>query len=103
MEVWLHGIRTIAIGHGQIPLQHLTCWVGLDDSSTANGCLQYVPKSHRWNLFDRTTLAGSMNGLDKFLTDEQKEQFTHKVPIEMKRGYGSFHHPLLVHGSIATS
>src|SRR5687767_12770681 len=82
-----------------IPLQHLTCWVGLDDSSIANGCLQYVPKSHRWNLFDRTTLAGSMNGLDKFLTDEQKEQFTHKVPIEMKRGYGSFHHPLLVHGS----
>jgi ectoine hydroxylase-related dioxygenase (phytanoyl-CoA dioxygenase family) len=82
-----------------IPLQHLTCWVGLDDSSIANGCLQYVPKSHRWNLLDRTTLAGSMNGLDKFLTDEQKEQFTHKVPIEMRRGYGSFHHPLLVHGS----
>jgi ectoine hydroxylase-related dioxygenase (phytanoyl-CoA dioxygenase family) len=81
------------------PLQHLTCWVALDDSSIANGCLQYVPKSHRWNLLDRTTLAGAMNGLDKFLTDEQKKQFAHKVPIEMKRGYGSFHHPLLVHGS----
>lgn len=81
------------------PLQHLTCWVGLDDSSIANGCLQYVPKSHRWNLLDRTSLAGTMNGLDKFLTDEQKDQFSHKVPIEMRKGYGSFHHPLMVHGS----
>lgn len=81
------------------PLQHLTCWVGLDDASIANGCLQYIPKSHRWNLLDRTTLAGSMNGLDKFLTEEQRKQFAHKVPIEMRKGYGSFHHPLLVHGS----
>ena len=25
------------------PLQHLTCWVGLDDATADNGCLQYIP------------------------------------------------------------
>jgi ectoine hydroxylase-related dioxygenase (phytanoyl-CoA dioxygenase family) len=81
------------------PMQHLTCWVGLDNSSKENGCLHYIPKSHKWNLLDRTSLAGTMDGLDKFLSDDQKTQFTTKVPIEMTKGYGSFHHPLMVHGS----
>ena len=30
------------------PMQHLTCWVALDDSTEDNGCLQYVAGSHRW-------------------------------------------------------
>lgn len=81
------------------PMQHLTCWVGLDDSTKENGCIHYIPKSHNWNLFDRTSLAGAMDGLDAFLTEEQKEQFKNKVAIEMPKGYGTFHHPLMVHGS----
>jgi len=81
------------------PMQHLTCWVALDDASSENGCLHYIPKSHRWDLLDRTTLAGDMEGLERFLTDEQKKQFANKVAIEMSRGYATFHHPLMVHGS----
>ncbi len=83
------------------PMQHLTCWVGLDDASRENGCLHYIPKSHRWNLLDSTSLAGDMEGLDKFLTPEQKKQYDQKVAIEMPKGYGTFHHPLMVHGSYA--
>src|SRR5437762_1409630 len=30
------------------PLAHLTCWIGLDDSTRENGCLHYVPGSHKW-------------------------------------------------------
>jgi hypothetical protein len=80
------------------PLQHLTCWVGLDDATTENGCMYYVPGSHNWGLLDKPELAGDMEGLMEFLTDEQKAQF-HPIPIELKKGYGTFHHPLLVHGS----
>lgn len=82
-----------------LPMQHLTCWVGLDDVTTENGCLYYVPKSHTWGLLDKPELAGDMEGLQQFLTAEQKKQFAEKVPIEMKRGYAAFHHPLMVHGS----
>ena len=28
-----------------------------------------------------------------------QKQFAEKVPVEMKKGYGTFHHPLMVHGS----
>jgi ectoine hydroxylase-related dioxygenase (phytanoyl-CoA dioxygenase family) len=81
-----------------VPLQHLTCWVALDDATTENGCMYYVPKSHKWGLLDKPELAGEMEGLMAFLTEEQKAAFK-PIPMELKKGYGTFHHPLLVHGS----
>ncbi len=80
------------------PIQHLTCWVGLDDATTDNGCLYYVPKSHNWGLLDKPDLAGDMNGLMQYLNEEQKAEFK-PIPIELKKGYATFHHPLMVHGS----
>lgn len=80
------------------PMQHLTCWVGLDDATTENGCMYYVPQSDRWGLLDKPELTGEMEGLMEMLSDEQKAAFK-PVPIELKKGYGTFHHPLLVHGS----
>ena len=81
-----------------IPMQHLTCWTGLDDANVDNGCMYYVPRSQQWGLLDKPELAGDMEGLMAYLTPQQKEEFK-PVPIEMKKGYGTFHHPLLVHGS----
>ena len=81
------------------PMQHLTCWVGLDDANKENGCLHYIPKSHNWGLLDKPNLGGDMEKLNDFLNEDQKAEFKNKVAIEMPKGYGSFHHPLLVHGS----
>ena len=82
------------------PMQHLTCWVGLDDATVDNGCLYYVPKSHNWGLLDKPELAGEMDGLMNSLTEEQKIAFK-PVPVELKKGHAAFHHPLMVHGSYA--
>ena len=81
------------------PMQHLTVWVGLDDATQENGCLQYIPGSPRWGLLDKPVLTGDMVGLKAFLNEEQTKQLDHPTPIEMKKGFASFHHPLLVHGS----
>ncbi|GLR19004.1 phytanoyl-CoA dioxygenase family protein [Portibacter lacus] len=81
-----------------VAMQHLTCWTGLDDATIDNGCLHYIPKSHRWGLLDAPEIAGDMEGLMSYLSEEQKEQFK-PVPIELKKGYATFHHPLMVHGS----
>lgn len=81
-----------------MPMAHLTCWIGLDDSTKENGCLHYVPKSHLWNLLPVTGLADDMNAIQNVLTEEQKENFK-PVAIELKAGEASFHHPLMVHGS----
>src|SRR6476620_4612780 len=35
------------------PIQHLTCWIALDDSTVENGCLYYIPKSQNWGLLDK--------------------------------------------------
>jgi len=80
------------------PLAHLTCWCGLDDSTIENGCLQYVPGSHRWGLLDKPELAGDLMGITQYLTPEQQSQF-HPVPVETKAGEAIFHHPLTLHGS----
>ena len=80
------------------PMTHLTCWIGLDDSTVDNGCLRYVPGSHRWDLLPITGLAGNMDEIQTVLTPEQQQAFR-PVAIELKRGECAFHHPLLVHGS----
>ena len=83
------------------PMAHLTCWIGLDDSNNDNGCLQYIPGSHQWDLLPRTELAGEMEGIRNVLSREQWEAFQEPVAIEMKAGEASFHHPLMLHGSFA--
>ena len=80
------------------PIAHLSCWIGLDDSTRENGCVHYVAGSHRWNLLPITGLANDMDAIQSVLTEDQKAQFK-PVAIELKKGECSFHHPLMVHGS----
>ena len=83
------------------PMAHLTCWIALDDATRANGCLHYLPGSHRWPLLPITGLAGDMDAIRKVLTPGQMEQFDHPAAIELRKGEATFHHPLMVHGSFA--
>jgi ectoine hydroxylase-related dioxygenase (phytanoyl-CoA dioxygenase family) len=80
------------------PMAHLSCWIGLDDSTVDNGCVHYVPGSHNWDLLPVTGLADDMNAIQSVLSDEQKNEFK-PVAAELKKGEASFHHPLMVHGS----
>jgi len=80
------------------PMAHLSCWIGLDDSKIDNGCLHYVPRSHRWDLLPVTGLADDMNAIQSVLNQEQIKEFK-PLPIELRKGEASFHHPLMVHGS----
>jgi ectoine hydroxylase-related dioxygenase (phytanoyl-CoA dioxygenase family) len=80
------------------PMNHLTCWIGLDDATADNGCVHYIPGSHRWPLLPVTGLAGGMEAIRTVLSEEQKAQFK-PVAAELKKGFATFHHPLMVHGS----
>src|SRR6185312_5352908 len=80
------------------PMAHLSCWIGLDDANADNGCVHYVPRSHRWNLLPITGLANDRNAIRTVMNEQQLKQF-HPVAIELKKGEASFHHPLMVHGS----
>jgi hypothetical protein len=80
------------------PMSHLTCWIALDDATRDNGCVCYIPGSHRWELLPITGLAGDMNAIQTVLDDEQRAAFK-PVFAELKAGQAVFHHPLMVHGS----
>jgi len=84
------------------PMAHLTCWIGLDDATRDNGCLQYIPGSHRWDLLPITGLAGDMDSIRSVLTPEQQDRFQ-PVAVELKKGEAAFHHPRMIHGSFANS
>lgn len=84
------------------PVGHISCWIGLDDSTRENGCLHYVPGSHHWPLLPRASFANEMDSILHALTPAQRSSF-HPVPIELKAGECSFHHPFMIHGSYANN
>ena len=84
------------------PVAHLTCWIGLDDSTEENGCVQYEPRSHHWDLLPRYSLSGDMTAIFEHLTAEQRAKFK-PVAAVLRAGEASFHHPMTVHGSFANS
>lgn len=84
------------------PVAHLTCWIGLDDSTEENGCVRYIPGSHKWPLLPRYHLSGDMSSVFEFLTDEQRAAFT-PVSALLAAGEASFHHSMTLHGSYANT
>lgn len=81
------------------PIAHLTCWCALDDATVENGCLQYIPGSHKWGLLPKPVIAGELQGIKDYLNEEQKQQFEHPVYAPVKAGEAIFHHSLTLHGS----
>ena len=76
----------------------LTAWVAFDDVDLANGCMQFLPKSHRWgllpvgNFFDQETET-------QMTAIRQSHPEAKPVPVILKAGQVSFHHCLTFHGS----
>jgi hypothetical protein len=81
------------------PIAHITCWCALDDATEENGCLQYIPGSHKWGLLPKPVIAGNMHGIREFLNEEQQKQFDNVQLAPVKAGEAIFHHSLTLHGS----
>jgi len=81
------------------PIAHITCWCTLDDATIENGCLNYIPGSHKWGLLPKPVIAGELTGIKDFLNDEQKKELEHPQPAPVKAGEAIFHHSLTLHGS----
>jgi hypothetical protein len=81
------------------PVAHLTCWCALDDAAKENGCLQYIPGSHKWGLLPKPVIAGELEGIKDFLNAEQKKAFESPDLAPVLAGEAIFHHPFTLHGS----
>jgi len=81
-----------------LPMRHVTLNIVLDDTALENGCLHYVAGSHRWPLLPPVSFGQDMEAFRELLPEELRESFR-PVPVPLKAGEASIHHPLTVHGS----
>jgi hypothetical protein len=79
------------------PLVTCSIWISIDEASTENGCLRYVPGSHKWPVlphFDE-----SMQGVIGSSIAESMINDLDARNVELKPGEFSMHQANLVHGS----
>jgi len=76
----------------------ISIWVALDDATLENGCLFFIPGSHKITNFDKITIGRNMDSI--FDIYPQLKNFRPKA-APMKAGSCSFHNGLTVHGANA--
>jgi hypothetical protein len=81
------------------PFDICTAWIALTDATVANGCMRFLPGSHRRNKLDHveTFAADSIlsRGQEIVLAIDEAET----VADELRPGQVSLHHCLLAHAS----
>ncbi len=80
------------------PPNHITINILLDDASTENGCVEYIPGSHRWGLLPKVPFGGDMDAVRESLPGNLRNAFR-PVPAVGRAGQASFHHSHTIHGS----
>jgi hypothetical protein len=83
---------------GLEPHDWVTGWVALCDVSLENGCMQMIPGSHKTELADHVDTFHEDNLLTRGQTVPDVDEAS-AVPVEMKVGQLSLHHPRVIHGS----
>ena len=83
---------------GLEPYNWATAWLALSNVTTENGCMYMWPNSHHQGQKDHVDTYGEDNLLTRGQTvmDVPEDEI---VPIELKPGQLSIHHPWVVHGS----
>ncbi len=83
------------------PMQVVTLWLAVDESTPENGCLRVIPGSHRQDLHalrqrtDVDSVLGSESAVD---VDE-----SHAVDLTLQPGDVEVHHPSILHASNANT
>lgn len=80
------------------PMQVVTLWIAVDDSTPENGCMRVIPATQHLDLQalqERQDLPNVLeSGMDEALVEEARA-----VDIILKAGDVSIHHPNVIHGS----
>jgi phytanoyl-CoA hydroxylase len=74
----------------------ISIWVALDDATYDNGCLYFVPGTHKIATFDNVGIGQNMGDLFKVYPQWATMQ---SVAAPMKAGSCSFHNGLAAHGA----
>jgi phytanoyl-CoA hydroxylase len=71
----------------------ITCWGALDDATVENGCMQYIPGSHRLGHIKHKWIEGTPHQVPEGV------DLNKAVSVPLKAGGVIFHHSLTLHMS----
>lgn len=74
----------------------LSIWIALDDATLENGCLYFLPGSHKLTSFENYGIGKSMDGIFKHYPNLSNIK---PVAAPLKAGSCSFHNGLCIHGA----
>lgn len=78
------------------PAEMLSAWIALDDSTIENGCVRFLPGSHKWGVLRHVPSGVVGNSLT---LEDEKIAGIEEQPVEVKRGSCVLHHCLTAHRS----
>ena len=81
-----------------LPLM-INCQIAIDPMTLENGCLEFVPGSHRWGLQEHED---HEEAFGRFLPGRYYKR-EDSVAVEMQSGDGCFFTSLVIHGTAANS
>jgi ectoine hydroxylase-related dioxygenase (phytanoyl-CoA dioxygenase family) len=76
------------------PMELATCWMALDDSTLENGCMRFLPGTHRGGPREHHHLEGPHIVPEGW---EEMSKRPDEVAVELKAGSCTFHHSLVLH------
>ena len=77
----------------------INCQLALDHASRENGCIQYIPGSHKWGLQEHQR---AQQAFSMYLPGDDYER-ADAVAVAMEPGDGVFFNALIIHGSAANA
>lgn len=85
------------------PLATCSVWIAIDPVSTANGCMRFIPGSHRREELYRHHTSERRDLVLNLELDRDQFDESRAVNVELEPGQMSFHDVRLIHGSLANS
>jgi ectoine hydroxylase-related dioxygenase (phytanoyl-CoA dioxygenase family) len=85
------------------PLATASVWIAIDPVSPANGCMRFIPESHRRQELYRHHVTDRKNLVLNLELDADQFDESTAVNVELEPGQMSIHDVRLIHGSLANT
>ncbi|MDP6124792.1 MAG: phytanoyl-CoA dioxygenase family protein, partial [Candidatus Latescibacteria bacterium] len=72
------------------PPDLVICWMALDDATEENGCMRFMPGSHKNGVVEH-------KHLEDFRVEDADFDYDNEVAVPLKAGSCTFHHSLVLH------
>jgi phytanoyl-CoA hydroxylase len=76
----------------------VTCWMALDDATIENGCMHYIPGTHKLGIVSHKQIKDTPH-----LVPDSETPYGEEIPVPIPAGACIFHHLCTMHSSKANT